>query len=103
MFYLELSSGSILFRRCRETGVFEETELEEEEDLFEYVNDREYARIVQKRQEEGFILDDGERKMQQYGEGGVIYLLPLESNSNSIAASNEVLFLSRWDLLRTWT
>lgn len=45
-------------RRGRETGVIQEDELEKEEDLFEYVDDREYAKIVQKRQEEGFVLDD---------------------------------------------
>ena len=36
-----------------------ERELEKEEAVFEYVDDREYAKIVQQRQEEGFILDDG--------------------------------------------
>ena len=38
----------------------EETELEEEKGLFEYVDEEEYAKIVQERQEEGFVLDDGE-------------------------------------------
>lgn len=63
-----LSSASLLalsplptsFRRNRETGLNEETELEEHEALFDYVEEDEYARIVQQRQEEGFILDDGE-------------------------------------------
>ena len=48
------------FRRNRETGLNEETELEEHKALFDYVEEDEYARIVQQRQEEGFILDDGE-------------------------------------------
>ena len=47
-------------RRGRETGVYADDEVEQEESLFEYVDDREYARIVQRRQEEGFVLDDGE-------------------------------------------
>ena len=46
-------------RRSRETGTYEDEELEKEEDLFEYVDEKEYAKIVQKRQQEGFILDDG--------------------------------------------
>lgn len=37
----------------------EDVELEEEKGLFDYVDDREYAKIVQQRQEEGFVLDDG--------------------------------------------
>ncbi len=41
-------------------GVIEETELEVAEDVFDYVNEKEYAKIVQQRQEEGFVLDDGE-------------------------------------------
>lgn len=48
-----------MFRRSRETGVYEDGEVEQEESLFEYVDEREYARIVQRRQEEGFVLDDG--------------------------------------------
>jgi len=47
-------------RRNRETGVHEETELEAPQAVFDYVDEDEYARIVQERQEEGFILDDGE-------------------------------------------
>lgn len=50
-------------RRSRETGLHEETELEEHEGLFDYVEEDEYARIVQQRQEEGFILDDGEHTL----------------------------------------
>ena len=46
-------------RRNRETGLNEETELEKHEGIFDYVEEDEYARIVQQRQEEGFILDDG--------------------------------------------
>ena len=38
----------------------EEAGLEEAQDLFQYVDEDEYARIVQQRQEEGFVLDDGE-------------------------------------------
>lgn len=38
----------------------EEAGLEETQDLFEYVDEDEYAKIVQQRQEEGFVLDDGE-------------------------------------------
>ena len=49
-------------RRSRETGLHAETELEEHEALFDYVEEEEYARIVQQRQEEGFILDDGEKR-----------------------------------------
>ena len=48
-------------RRGRQTGVREETEVEEPEKLFDYVTEDEYSRIVQQRQEEGFIMDDGER------------------------------------------
>lgn len=46
-------------RRSRESGVREESELEAPDDVYEYVDESEYARIVQQRQEEGFILDDG--------------------------------------------
>ncbi len=46
-------------RRSRESGVHEEVELEQEEYIFDYVDEREYAKIVQQRQEEGFVLDDG--------------------------------------------
>ena len=49
-----------LHRRSRETGLHEEVELEEHEALFDYVEEEEYARLIQQRQEEGFILDDGE-------------------------------------------
>lgn len=49
-----------LSRRSRETGLYEDDGVEKEASLFEYVDDREYARIVQQRQEEGFVLDDGE-------------------------------------------
>ncbi len=51
---------SHLCRRGREMGVVEDSELEVAEDVFEYVNESEYAKIVQQRQEEGFVLDDGE-------------------------------------------
>ena len=54
------SPSPLHLRRSRETGLHEETELEEHEGLFDYVEEEEYARIVQQRQEEGFILDDGE-------------------------------------------
>ena len=47
-------------RHNHETGVHEETELEAPQAVFDYVDEDEYARIVQERQEEGFILDDGE-------------------------------------------
>ena len=47
-------------RRSRETGVREESELDSPANVFDYVDESEYARIVQQRQEEGFILDDGE-------------------------------------------
>lgn len=51
-----------MFRRSRETGLHEESALEREEELFEYVDDKEYAKIVQQRQEEGFVLDDGKER-----------------------------------------
>ena len=38
----------------------EEAELETPRAVFDYVDEDEYARIVQERQEEGFVLDDGE-------------------------------------------
>ena len=50
---------SSLSRRSHETGVHEEAELETPKAVFDYVDEDEYARIVQERQEEGFILDDG--------------------------------------------
>ena len=37
----------------------EEAELETPRAVFDYVDEDEYARIVQERQEEGFVLDDG--------------------------------------------
>lgn len=55
-----IHSPSPPLRRSRETGLHEEAELEEQEGLFDYVEEEEYARIIQQRQEEGFILDDGE-------------------------------------------
>lgn len=47
-------------RRGREMGVVDDSELEVTEDVFKYVDEKEYAMIVQQRQEEGFVLDDGE-------------------------------------------
>ena len=63
LFHLPPSSSApspTLHRRSRETGLHEEVELEEHEALFDYVEEEEYARLIQQRQEEGFILDDGE-------------------------------------------
>ena len=37
----------------------EETELQAPDQLFEYVTEDEYARLVRERQSDGFILDDG--------------------------------------------
>ena len=37
----------------------EETEIEAPEQLFEYVTEDEYSRLVRERQADGFILDDG--------------------------------------------
>ena len=37
----------------------EEAELEAPEQLFEYVTEDEYSRLVRERQADGFILDDG--------------------------------------------
>lgn len=54
-----------VFRRGRETGVCVEQELEKEEAVFEYVDDKEYARIVHKRQQEAFVLDDGEAQREE--------------------------------------
>ena len=52
--------SGVYFRRGRESGVREESELEAPEQLFDYVSEDEYSRLVQRRQEEGFILDDGQ-------------------------------------------
>ena len=60
----------------------EESELEEHEALFDYVEEAEYARIVRQRQEEGFILDDGKGERERawsmkytIWEGGVLLLV----------------------------
>lgn len=45
-------------RKARETGVVEE-ELEATEELFSYVTEEEYGQIVQERQRDAWILDDG--------------------------------------------
>ena len=58
-FLLSSFSSSTHSRRSRETGVHEEAELEAPRAVFDYVDEDEYARIVQERQEEGFVLDDG--------------------------------------------
>ena len=47
-------------RRGRETGQVEESEVEAPEQLFDYVTEEEYSRLVRERQASGFILDDGE-------------------------------------------
>ena len=39
----------------------EEEDLETCEDLFDYVDEDAYAKIVQRRQEEGFVINDGEK------------------------------------------
>lgn len=39
--------------------MIDEPELETSESLFDYVDEKEYARIVHQRQNEGFIMDDG--------------------------------------------
>eukprot|EP00731_Ephydatia_muelleri_P030456 Em0021g979a len=54
----EASEALKKIRRSRETGVREETALATAESLFEYVNDDEYARLVQQRQEDDWICDD---------------------------------------------
>ena len=46
----------------------EDTELEEVKGVFNYVNEREYAKIVQERQEEGFIINDGEEWRRGWSE-----------------------------------
>ena len=51
----------VLCRRGRETGVRDEGEVEAPEQLFDYVPEEEYQRLVKKRQGEAFILDDGEK------------------------------------------
>lgn len=38
----------------------EDTELEAPEELFDYVTEDEYSRLVQERQADKFIMDDGE-------------------------------------------
>ncbi len=38
----------------------EEEEEMKEEGLFEYVSEEQYSKIVQGRQEEGFVVNDGE-------------------------------------------
>ena len=59
--YSPIPAVPTLCRRGREMGVVEDSELEVTEDVFEYVNESEYAKIVQQRQEEGFVLDDGQQ------------------------------------------
>ncbi|CAI8021304.1 DNA polymerase alpha catalytic subunit [Geodia barretti] len=49
---------SVYCRRGRETGQVEETEIEAPEQLFKYVTEDEYSRLVRERQADGFILDD---------------------------------------------
>ena len=61
-----LCSVWLRFRRSRETGVREETALATAESLFEYVNDDEYARLVQQRQEDDWICDDGTRLLGKF-------------------------------------
>ena len=39
--------------------MIDEPELETSESLFDYVDEKEYARIVHQRQSEGFTMDDG--------------------------------------------
>ena len=45
----------------------EESELEAPGQLFDYVTEEEYGRLVRERQAEGFILDDGEWGAQLVG------------------------------------
>ena len=46
-------------RKSRETGVRIEAELEETEGVFDVVTEEEYARLVQDRQRDAWICDDG--------------------------------------------
>jgi len=46
--------------------VHEDDGIEREDSLFEYVDEREYAKIVQERQEAGFVLDDGEDRLSGF-------------------------------------
>ena len=47
-------------RKSRETGVRVEAELEQTEGVFDVVTDEEYARLVQDRQRDSWICNDGE-------------------------------------------
>lgn len=49
----------------------QEAELEETEGVFDLVTDEEYARLVQSRQQEAWICDDGELSDQSCSSGVV--------------------------------
>lgn len=46
-------------RHSRETGEKLDVEIKTDEGIFEYVDDKEYNRILRKRQADSWVLDDG--------------------------------------------
>ena len=46
-------------RHSRETGEKFDVEIKTDEGIFEYVDDKEYNRILRKRQADNWVLDDG--------------------------------------------
>jgi hypothetical protein len=57
--YGALEYSMYFHRISRETGVLQEEELESFEDIFDYVSEEDYSKLVQQRQRDDWILDDG--------------------------------------------
>ena len=50
---------SCLYRLSRESGIRQEDELETTDGLFDYVTEDEYSKLVQERQTDQWIMNDG--------------------------------------------
>ncbi len=81
--------------------MYEEDQVGQEESLFEYVDDREYARIVQRRQEEGFVLDDGEGERGEGGRGEIAFKLCVVARDVTSLLSPGFCTAESWDSIRT--
>ena len=49
----------LLCRRARETGERLDVEITPDKGIFEYVDDKEYSKIVRKRQADTWVMDEG--------------------------------------------
>ena len=81
-----------LIRLSRQTGVRLEEDLETTDGIFDYVTEDDYFKLVQERQQDQWIMDDG-----------VCVCVCVCHVINHIPLCIMVLYLCRWDVSGTWT